>query len=302
MRAWLISLRLKLHGLQIALAMLFTVIRPTPPDPIQDEWNHEKQSLLLKNDMTLKYLEMGPDAGDPIIFLHGITASSRAWSLVAPYLNEQYKLYCLDLRGHGDSTKPRYGYSVQKLAEDVLDFMDQKNIHKAHFIGHSMGGFVSQYFAIHWPDRVQTIGLIGTALKIKRNRVVQPLEIVTQPVPLISKLIVEESKAPHPLNPAFLKHLVREAFKIPIRVWRQGIHGVFKEDFSLSLKNIQIPALIIWGQRDPLFRNASQTLLRAALPHATVKIYARAGHNPHYEFPAKIAEDIRTFLEHTLEG
>ncbi|HEY9745666.1 MAG TPA: alpha/beta fold hydrolase [Oculatellaceae cyanobacterium] len=297
---WFYAVQLKLHAIWVGIATLLVAIKPTPHDPMQEGWNAAKQTLLLKNGLLLKYIELGLPEGEVVIFLHGITASSRAWSLVVPYLSGQYRLYCLDFRGHGDSDKPRDGYTIQALAEDVIEFMDGKEIAQAHVVGHSLGGFVCQYLAVHWPERVKSVALIATALKVWRNRVTHQVEEATQPVPLVSKLASEEPKS-SPLNPTFLKYLVREALRIPIRVWRQGIRRVFDEDFSETLKAVRRPALIIWGRRDPLFDRASQTLLRAALPHAVIKIYENAGHNPHYQLPERLAEDLRAFLEFSAQ-
>jgi pimeloyl-ACP methyl ester carboxylesterase len=63
------------------------------------------------------------------------------------------------------------------------------------------------------------------------------------------------------------------------------------------LRGIRAPVLILWGENDPAFPKQHQERLQAALPAAMFKAYPEVGHNPHWEIPARIAEDMRTFLE-----
>ena len=72
-------------------------------------------------------------------------------------------MYTLDNRGAGQSDKPvSYSYTIEEMARDTIGFMDAVGIESAHFNGISMGGAITQYLAVHYPERVRSIILTNT--------------------------------------------------------------------------------------------------------------------------------------------
>jgi pimeloyl-ACP methyl ester carboxylesterase len=63
------------------------------------------------------------------------------------------------------------------------------------------------------------------------------------------------------------------------------------------LRDVRAPVLILWGENDPAFPLKHQEGLQRALPGATFKAYPKVGHNPHWEIPERIAEDMLAFLK-----
>lgn len=76
-----------------------------------------------------------------IVLLHGITSSARSWMRVGAALADRYRVYALDMRGHGDSVKPAAGpYSLYDTASDVAAFMQALSLTDPVVLGHSWGG------------------------------------------------------------------------------------------------------------------------------------------------------------------
>jgi pimeloyl-ACP methyl ester carboxylesterase len=105
--------------------------------------------------------------GEPVILVHGFTSSlQQEWrrSKVMPTLSEKFQVIALDNRGHGQSDKPldpsMYG---TKMAGDVIRLMDHLKLNKAHLVGYSLGGIITEYLVVHHPERWQsaTIGGMG---------------------------------------------------------------------------------------------------------------------------------------------
>jgi 2-hydroxymuconate-semialdehyde hydrolase len=113
---------------------------------------------------TMAYKELG--AGFPLILIHGFTYSSQCWEQNMEALAcAGFKVYAVDLFGHGLSDKPRgmdYGHPFHTFAGQVLHFMKRLQIEKAHVLGHSMGGGVSIKLACDHPERVDRLVLIGS--------------------------------------------------------------------------------------------------------------------------------------------
>lgn len=89
------------------------------------------------------YLSWGTEHGDHpcVLLLHGITSSALSWVRVGPTLANRYRVYALDMRGHGDSVKPSPGvYSLRQTADDVLAFMQALDLKQPVLMGHSWGG------------------------------------------------------------------------------------------------------------------------------------------------------------------
>jgi pimeloyl-ACP methyl ester carboxylesterase len=82
------------------------------------------------------------------LLLHGITSSALSWMRVGPALANRYRVYALDMRGHGDSIKPSKGaYSLRHTADDAAAFIDFLGLERPLLIGHSWGGSTAMILA-----------------------------------------------------------------------------------------------------------------------------------------------------------
>ncbi len=89
------------------------------------------------------YLTWGAERTDrpSLLLLHGITSSALSWVRVGPALADRYRVYALDMRGHGDSLKPPPGaYSLRQTADDAQAFIEALGLERPAVIGHSWGG------------------------------------------------------------------------------------------------------------------------------------------------------------------
>ena len=84
--------------------------------------------IKLENGVRLRYAEQGKKSGLPVILLHGYSDSSFSYSRVMPLMDEKYRVFALDQRGHGESDRPASGYKFADFASDVVAFMDAKNL------------------------------------------------------------------------------------------------------------------------------------------------------------------------------
>jgi pimeloyl-ACP methyl ester carboxylesterase len=249
--------------------------------------------------VTVKYIEEGPQNAPPLILLHGLTDSSRSWSMTVPHLAESYHVLVLDQRGHGDSESPQCCYAIPDFAGDVVAFMDTLKIPKATLAGHSMGSFIAEYLAVDSPERVDKLILVGAAASGVGNEtldwVLESVEQFTDPID--PKFIVEWTSNPNPVDEEFLKHVMPETAKVPPHVWRGATLGLMIEDHGHLLARIKAPVLIIWGDQDSIFTSEDEETLRKGLPSAEFRVYEGIGHNVQWEQPERVAKDIAEFME-----
>lgn len=110
--------------------------------------------------MELNYKSLGQ--GEPLIVLHGLFGTLDNWQTLAKAWAEDYLVYLVDLRNHGRSPHVD-GLSYPAMAEDLSEFMEQNWIHKAHVLGHSMGGKVAMELALTYPDLVDKLIVVDIA-------------------------------------------------------------------------------------------------------------------------------------------
>jgi pimeloyl-ACP methyl ester carboxylesterase len=96
------------------------------------------------------YLSWGAERTEfpSALLLHGITSSALSWVRVGPALVERYRVYALDMRGHGESIKPLPGnYSLRQTADDALALIAKLGLERPVLIGHSWGGATAMVLA-----------------------------------------------------------------------------------------------------------------------------------------------------------
>ena len=269
-----------------------TLAASGPPEP-------RFADISLSTGVRLRYAAQGDAGGRPVILLHGLSDSWFSYSRVLPEMSGRYRLYALDLRGHGDSDRPAGGYTPRELAADVIAFMDAMGIERAALVGHSMGSFVAQRAAMAAPERVAGLVLIGSAGDA-RNEVMLELEgamaALPDSVPTDFATEFQAGTMHLPVPEEFMQRVVSESAKAPARVWRAALAGLLENGRFGGLPDSRVPALVIWGDRDAIFPRAEQERLSVALPVASLRVYPETGHAPHWERPGEVARDLEKFL------
>lgn len=108
--------------------------------------------------VNLNYVWSGP-SGPPLVLLHGITNRWEVFLNLMPYLTQRWRVFALDLRGHGRSGHVRDGYAGEQISQDVIQFLEQAVGEPAVLYGHSLGGMVTTYIASQRPELVRAAGL-----------------------------------------------------------------------------------------------------------------------------------------------
>lgn len=123
------------------------------------------------------FLEKG--RGTPLILLHGNGESCDYFRGQIDVFAEQYHVYALDTRGHGKTPRGGAPFTIRQFADDLLGFMDARQIEQAHLLGFSDGGNIALVFALAHPERVDRLILNGANLNaagVKRSAQI-PIEI-----------------------------------------------------------------------------------------------------------------------------
>lgn len=98
--------------------------------------------------------------GEPVVLLHGYPQTAQMWRKVAPQLLNRYTVVCPDLRGYGDSDKPREGYDKRSMAKDVRETMRALGFGRFALVGHDRGARVAHRLAMDYPEAVKSLTVL----------------------------------------------------------------------------------------------------------------------------------------------
>lgn len=129
--------------------------------------------------MDIKHFYVEKGQGDPIILMHGNGEDCSIFNGQIDVFAQHYHVYALDTRGHGKTPRGEKPFTIRQFADDLLGFMDEHQIERAHILGFSDGGNIAMIFAMKYPERVDRLILNGANLTpagVKRSIQI-PIEI-----------------------------------------------------------------------------------------------------------------------------
>jgi pimeloyl-ACP methyl ester carboxylesterase len=255
----------------------------------------------LPNGVQLEIAQRGPRDGVPVVLLHGITDSRLSYEPMWHRLPKHWHAIAVSLRGHGESDRPPR-YTLSEIAGDVALLAEALQLEPMVVVGHSMGAAVAMQLALDRPDLVRALVGMGafasfgdkSGLHAYRETEIAALR---DPIPDRVAREFQQSTLAGPMDAAMLEMMVGESRKVPSRVWRAAFDGLLADSFCADLPTLNLPVLLIWGSADAYVPRADQDTLRSVLPAAQLQVYEGAGHALHWEQPARVADDLRAFVD-----
>ncbi|MEX5205421.1 esterase [Citrobacter freundii] len=235
----------------------------------------------------------------PIVLVHGLFGSMDNLGILARDLVTDHDIIQVDMRNHGLSPRsPEINY--QAMAQDLLDTLDDRQIEKAIFIGHSMGGKAVMALTALAPERVERLVAIDIApvdYHVRRHdEIFAAINAVTdaqassrQQAASVMRQHLQEEGVIQFLLKSFVDGEWR--FNVPV-LWDQYPHIVGWE----TIPAWEHPALFIPGGNSPYVTEAYREQLLAQFPQARAHVIAGAGHWVHAEKPEAVLRAIRRYL------
>ena len=98
--------------------------------------------------------------GAPVVLLHGYPQTGQMWRKVVPGLLDKFTVVCPDLRGYGDSDKPRDGYDKRSMAKDIGEVMSALGFKSYSVVGHDRGARVAHRLVMDYRDQVRNLTVL----------------------------------------------------------------------------------------------------------------------------------------------
>lgn len=285
------------------------LVRPTRID-----WNPSLSPQTIQiNGHTIFYTVRGE--GKPLLLIHGYGAGMWVWEKQIDVLSRSYRVYALDLIGHGFSDRPKIPYTPETYIHFFRDFMDGVEIEKAVLIGNSMGGGIAWAMAILYPERVDRLILIDCVppdvLQQVKNESFRALAVIKD-IPILAYLAIA-ARGRHSLKWVLLECVSDIKRITPEVVNRQyqlskikGTTWVLystlrhaKEALTLKdqLSMIRQSTLFIWGEKDLIFPPHVGEVLHQAVAGSKFLRVEGSGHISMWETPDEVNQAILNFLK-----
>ncbi|MDP3516533.1 MAG: alpha/beta fold hydrolase [Pseudohongiella sp.] len=251
------------------------------------------------------------DAGEPLLILHGLFGSLQNWTWHSKKLSEHFAVYALDMRNHGASPhSDDMNYSV--MANDILEFMVDHHIERAHILGHSMGGKVAMQFALMAPERINRLVIADVAPVLYGGERGEHDEIFAGLSALDLSSIASRNDADMQLahfvddevvRQFLLSNLVRQASGE--FAWRINL-PVLKASYSqlraapIADAPYQGRVLFVKGERSDYILPSHRDEVLRLFPRATLKTITQTGHWLHAEKPDTFYRIVSDFFQEKI--
>lgn len=260
--------------------------------------------------------EIGPEDGDPIVWIHGLSGSWENWLENLPVFAEAgFRCIAFDLPGFGESPMPADKITITGYATLVDELLEELGISAACIVGNSMGGFIAAELAIRFPERVERLVLVSAAglsvEELRNDRAQAVLEQLDFLISAYAGWFASKSELV-----ARRERLRRVAFsfvaaypeKLPAPLMAENLQGSGKPGFVHAvaamttypirerLPEIACPTLIVWGARDHLVPVKDAHEFARLIPDSRVVVYEDTGHVPMLERPVAFNALLGAFI------
>ena len=251
-----------------------------------------------------------PQAGPPLLLIHGFAQSSWAWRFVLDPLSRDFDVIAVCLPGLGWSDKPLHvDYRFSSQVARLLELLDRLQLPSTRLAGNSMGGALALWLAATHPHRVDRLVLVGPAAHglfpaalaaEMQHEALAPLWTLPGFDKLLRLGLIHGAYKHLPVDDHYMAHFMAPlrspgAVRATLRIARH-----FRQDLHLLeplLPFVQAPTLLIRGRHDRLIPAHIVRHVAARVPQTRVVVYDASGHCPQEEEPGRFAADVRAFLQ-----
>jgi len=232
--------------------------------------------------------------GKLLLILHGWGSNSEKWQGIGELLSKNgMKVIILDLPGFGNSQKPSKVWGLDDYCQFIWGFINFLNLEKFYLLGHSFGGALAVKCALRFPEKIEKLFLVGAAC-FRRKALKKKIFYG------IAKILKVFSFFPgyQSLRKGFYKLIVRKSdYSYTEGIMKDIYLKIIREDLSEILSRIQIPTIIIWGEKDKIKSVKEARLIQEKIKDSKLEVLPEIGHSPHLENPKKLANILKKFLK-----
>ena len=242
--------------------------------------------LTVADGVRIHYRTFGRREGEPLLLLHGLGTDHMGWMMQRHSFGSRYRCIVVDNRGSGRSDKPDGDYDLQVMAHDAVAVLDELGIDRAHVVGASMGGVLTQIIGVTHGDRVRSLVLACTACRLQPWRRELFDDWIEQAERVGMRRFIADNLE-WLIGPRSMRRLWPVARVIGVLATRAPVHGLtgqlrallsVDESLTGALASIAAPTLVVVGSQDILTPVADSEQLVSLIPGAELAVITGAAH------------------------
>lgn len=252
----------------------------------------------------ISYLEAGPLAGPPVVFLHGIGGAARMFRGQLDHFGAEYRAIAWDMPGYGRSA-PLPLVSMDALAAALAGFIEELGLHRPVLVGHSLGGMVVQRLLTRAPLAARAVVLAQTSAAFGSRDPAWQAEFLSarlgpldagRSMAALADAMVAGMAGPDadPEGMALARDCLAHT---PDSTYRDSIMVMPGFDGRDALARVAVPALVLAGTLDAAAPAQGMQRMAARIPGAQYIALEGAGHLAHLEQPRAFNAAVGQFLE-----
>jgi pimeloyl-ACP methyl ester carboxylesterase len=268
-------------------------------------WRIGRMPYLSHGGHSLRYERAG--AGLPILFLHGLMGNHTFWDRQQD-LRRQLQVVRMDLRGHGDSSKPRGSYAMATLATDVEHLVGALGLQRCLLVGWSMGGMIALESVRLLGSKVAGLVLVGTTPCPAAGDAMPDGLTPEQRQEFLTGVDSDYRAFARDLagrlfrsgQTGLLQWAAQQLLRTPPYVARAALEGFFGADRRDVLASLAVPTLVCHGRHDAIFPFSIAEYVHRAIRGSELVAFENSGHAPMIEETARFNEVLASFAERVL--
>jgi pimeloyl-ACP methyl ester carboxylesterase len=239
----------------------------------------------------------GPAVGEPIVLIHAAALSATQWFPQAADLGQTRRLHAIDIMGDvGLSAQSRPVHTRQEAADWLVAVLDGLRLDAPVLMGSSFGSFLATNLAVHRPDRVRALVLLGPAATIRPFRLVARLSIRAGslvPMPFTVRPALRSMMAGSLPDERFVRQM-----EVGVAGFRYDRAGIFPSEIpDRELAGLHQPTLLIVGDRERIYDPvAGLERARRLIGRLETMLIPGVGHLPGLQRPEVVDPRVRDFL------
>jgi pimeloyl-ACP methyl ester carboxylesterase len=244
----------------------------------------------------LHYLEQG--SGKPIICFHSTPASAEFYRPQLEHFGNKYRVIAVDLRGHGESGKPRGQYRISAFLDDYIELFEKLELEDFILVGCSVGGIVAQLYALEHGGCLRGLVLIGSPCS-RRGRDVAGFHraVKEQGWEAVVRRLVDK-QLHRSASPDVKEWAVKEYLKTPLYVREQEEEALLGEiHHTERVQEIRVPTLLVAGESEEPEIYQQMEFMSSRIPDAEWHVVKNAAHMPNFEQPVEFNSIMSRFLQ-----
>ena len=240
--------------------------------------------------------------GPPLFLIHGIGAARNTWARALPVLTPHFTVVTYDLRGHGASPMPSGEFGLDELVADLERVRERTGYETAHFAGHSLGGMIGPAYALKYPDRVLSLGLLSTAAfrteddSAKVWGVVRAME--EKGIPQVLETLSDRwfTDGFITAHPDVVRNRLKQVVETDPDVFLNVFRIYAGTEMAPWLHEVTAPSLVLTGEFDGGCNPRLNRLIDEALPNSELVILPDLKHSLLLEAGEIVAENLVRFI------